>query len=107
MTTLSPPARPSTRPVAQPSFSMNSAVIGLSPTRPRIPSVPKYFLDMVVPQKGCINPDRDYLPQRRKETYQQELPNGFATLRLKRMFMDGHGIPVYSPLLIMIDITTQ
>lgn len=31
-------------PAAQPSFSMKSGVIGYSPTRPRMPSVPKYFL---------------------------------------------------------------
>src|SRR5690348_772626 len=34
---------PSTTPAARPSFSMNSAVIGHSPTRPRTPSVPKYL----------------------------------------------------------------
>ena len=32
----------STRPAAQPSFSTSSGVIGASPTRPRMPSVPKY-----------------------------------------------------------------
>src|ERR1700759_1724770 len=32
-----------TRPAARPSATMNSAVIGGSPARPRMPSVPKYF----------------------------------------------------------------
>ena len=39
LTPLPPP--PVTAPAARPSFNMNSAVIGHSPTRPRIPSVPK------------------------------------------------------------------
>src|SRR6478609_8267905 len=36
-------------PAAQPSFSMKSGVIGYSPTRPRMPSVPKYFLLIAAP----------------------------------------------------------
>src|SRR3990172_927738 len=42
-TLLPLPSLPSTRPTAQPSLSMNSALIGASPTLPRMPSVPKYF----------------------------------------------------------------
>src|ERR1700733_9595361 len=37
----------STRPAARPSASMNSAVIGDSPARPRMPSVPKYFFCVI------------------------------------------------------------
>src|SRR5689334_19374500 len=37
----------STVPAARPSFSMNSAVIGHSPTRPRMPSVPKYLRSLM------------------------------------------------------------
>ncbi len=36
-------------PAAQPSLSMKSGVIGNSPTRPRIPSVPKYFFVISAP----------------------------------------------------------
>src|SRR5882672_10793715 len=38
--------RTSTSPAAKPSFITNSGVIGDSPTLPRTPSVPKYFLPM-------------------------------------------------------------
>src|SRR5471030_2568920 len=36
-------------PAAQPSLSMKSGVIGNCPTRPRMPSVPKYFLVIDAP----------------------------------------------------------
>src|SRR5487761_2000913 len=38
------PRRTSTSPAAYPRRTMKSGVIGGSPTRPRMPSVPKYFL---------------------------------------------------------------
>src|SRR6266567_9001516 len=38
----------STRPAAYPRRSTSSGVIGISPTRPRTPSVPKYFLLIVL-----------------------------------------------------------
>src|ERR1051325_10044188 len=37
-----------TFPAAQPNFSTNSGVIGASPTRPRMPSVPKYLRLLIV-----------------------------------------------------------
>ncbi len=43
MTALPRPCLARTLPAAQPSLRIKSAVIGLLPTVPRIPSVPKYF----------------------------------------------------------------
>jgi hypothetical protein len=40
----------STSPAAKPRRITNSGVIGNSPTLPRTPSVPKYFLPMLIPQ---------------------------------------------------------
>src|ERR1700750_2905389 len=48
MTTVALRALPaSTVPAARPSFSMNSAVIGHSPTRPRMPPFPKYWRSFI------------------------------------------------------------
>ena len=41
-----------TRPAAQPSFSTSSGVIGGSPTRPRTPSVPKYWRVIGIQSSG-------------------------------------------------------
>src|SRR5450830_857460 len=47
--TLQAPSLRNAIPAAQPSLSMKSGVIGYCPTRPRIPSVPKYFFFIRTP----------------------------------------------------------
>ena len=42
------PCLENTFPAAQPRRSINSAVIGSIPTRPRMPSVPKYFFVFIL-----------------------------------------------------------
>ena len=60
------PLRAKTRPAAQPSRKQKSGVIGASPTRPRMPSVPKYFLVMSVSMMlGTASSTHPPLPPRR------------------------------------------
>ncbi len=49
ISTLPPCPPPSTRPAAQPSLSAKSGVMFPSPTRPRMPSVPKYLRVTLLP----------------------------------------------------------
>src|SRR5258706_7969572 len=92
----------STRPAAWPRRSTNSGVIGNSPTLPRTPSVPKYFLLMCLARVS----KRHYHPAPRDLMARLELP---ALLQIEIAIDHGdrqarrlhieqtHALPLHTP----------
>src|SRR6187549_1122127 len=76
ITTVAPPSRARTRPAAFPRRSMKSAETGPSPTRPRMPSVPKYLrFDISLPTSALGH-------RRRRLAHHQREQRGQAVAHL-------------------------
>src|SRR5687768_2149313 len=82
ITTVAWPSRASARPAAQPSFRTKSAEIGPSPTRPRMPSVPKYLRVPIVASRSGAGRVADRIDRRLRHAHHQGEQRGEAAAHL-------------------------
>src|SRR4029453_6124943 len=83
---------PGTRPIARPRRNMNSGVIGSTPARPRMPSVPKYFLAVIKYRAGSAWLHRVRWPVGIHDAGQQRFdlrPRGLAIGRFVELHADA------------------